>query len=220
MSPRGPGLKALRATSVRHHQHPPSMTSPEPPPPGASPRESELLQPLREIYGDDGEALPRLEILDGSHIPEPYRGLLVHDRDMTRTLEAYHGDSIRLRTAASTLTGGIYRRRVALELERSGLPVEFGATRVHLEHFPEPWRGFILAGERPLGGILNAWGIAYRSRPSAFFRTEGDPRIRAALGLADPTPLYGRRNTLSAPDGRPLADILEILPPADPRPPR
>ena len=196
------------------------MTSPEPPPPSAAPTESELLQPLREIYGQGGSALPRLEILDGDRIPEPYRGLLVHDRDMTRTLEAYHGDSIRLRTGASTLNGGIYRRRVALELEHSGRPVEFGATRVHLDRFPEPWRGLILAGERPLGGILNAWGIAYRSRPSAFFRTEGDPNIRASLNLSDPTPLYGRRNTLFAPDGQPLADILEILPPTGPRLPR
>jgi len=189
------------------------MTPPENPPTGPVPGESELLQPLREIYGGEGFSLPRLEILDGADIPEPYRGLLVHDRDMTRTLEAHHGDSIRLRTAASSLKEGVYRRRVALELERSGRPVEFGATRVHLERFPEPWRGLILAGERPLGGILNAWGIAYRSRPSAFFRTEGDERIRAALGLRVPVPLYGRRNTLSAPDGHPLADILEILPP-------
>lgn len=196
------------------------MTPPENSPTGPVPRESELLQPLREIYGDDGACLPRLEILDGSRLPEPYRDLLVHDRDMTRTLEAHHGDSIRLRTAASTLSGGIYRRRVVLELEHSGRAVEFGATRVHLERFPEPWRGLILAAERPLGGILNAWGIAYRSRPSAFFRTEGDDRIRSALGLAEPTPLYGRRNTLSDPEGRPLADILEILPPTAPRLPR
>jgi chorismate-pyruvate lyase len=102
---------------------------------------------------------------------------------------------------------------VALELEHSGQAVEFGATRVHLERFPEPWRGLILAGQRPLGGILNAWGIAYRSRPSAFFRTDADERIREALGLTAPVLLYGRRNTLFDAEGLPLADILEILPP-------
>jgi chorismate-pyruvate lyase len=175
--------------------------------------ESDLLQPLREIYGDAGRSLPHLEVLPGTAVPEPYRGLLVHDRDMTRTLEAHHGDGIRLRTWASGTHDGIYRRMVALELEHSGRPVEFGATRVHLERFPEPWRGLILAGERPLGGILNAWGIAYRSRPSAFFRTDGDERIWKALGLSGPATLYGRRNTLSDPQGVPLADILEILPP-------
>jgi chorismate-pyruvate lyase len=175
--------------------------------------ESDLLQPLREIYGGSGAALPRLEILAGSEVPEPYRCLLVHDRDMTRTLEAHHGDGIRLRTWASSTQDGIYRRMVALELEHSGYPVEFGATRVHLERFPEPWRSQILEGHRPLGGILNAWGIAYRSRPSAFFRTDADERIRGALHLSGPATLYGRRNTLSDPEGRPLADILEILPP-------
>lgn len=178
------------------------------------PTESDLLQPLREIYGDARHSLPRLEVVAGSEIPEPYRGLLVHDRDMTRTLEAHHGDAIRLRTWATGVQDGIYRRMVGLLLEHSGRPVEFGATRVHLDRFPEPWRGLILAGERPLGGILNAWGIAYRSSPSAFFRTDGDERIWEALSLQGPVTLYGRRNTLSDPQGNPLADILEILPPA------
>jgi hypothetical protein len=50
-------------------------------------------------------------------------------------------------------------------------------------------------------------------RPSAFFRTDADERIRGALGLSGPATLYGRRNTLSDPEGHPLADILEILPP-------
>ena len=181
--------------------------------------ESDLLQPLREIYGDARHSLPQLEVVAGSAIPEPYRSLLVHDRDMTRTLKAHHGGAIRLRTWASGVEAGIYRRMVGLLLEHSGRPVEFGATRVHLERFPEPWRGLILAGERPLGGILNAWGIAYRSRPSAFFKTEGDERIWTALALPGPTTLYGRRNTLSDPQGNTLADILEILPPAtDPAP--
>ena len=175
--------------------------------------ESDLLQPLREIYGDANHALPSLEVLAGTEIPEPYRSLLVHDRDMTRTLEAHHGDGIRLRTLTCGTQDGIYRRMVALELEHSGQAVEFGATRVHLERFPEPWRGLILAGQRPLGGILNAWGIAYRSRPSAFFRTDADERIREALGLTAPVLLYGRRNTLFDTAGLPLADILEILPP-------
>ncbi|MEY2789311.1 MAG: hypothetical protein RLZZ34_2454 [Verrucomicrobiota bacterium] len=181
-----------------------SIASPEP----------DLLQPLREIYGGSALDLPRLEIVPGAQIPEPYRSLLVHDRDMTRTLESHHGDSIRLRTLASDLREGVYRRMVALELERTRRPVEFGATRVDLRRFPEPWRGMILEGQRPLGGILNAWGIAYRSRPSAFFKTDADERIRGALGLTGSSPLYGRRNTLSDPEGHPLADILEILPPA------
>lgn len=61
-------------------------------------------------------------------------------------------------------------------------------------------------------------GIAYRSRPSAFFRTDADERIREALGLTAPVLLYGRRNTLFDTEGLPLADILEILPPFPLRP--
>ena len=135
-----------------------SIASPEP----------DLLQPLREIYGASALDLPRLEIVPGAQIPEPYRSLLVHDRDMTRTLESHHGDSIRLRTLASDLREGVYRRMVALELERTRRPVEFGATRVDLRRFPEPWRGMILEGQRPVVGILNAWGRLLYTRDAAY----------------------------------------------------
>ena len=132
---------------------------------------------------------------------------------MTSTLEQFHGRPIHLEVVSIEIHGNVLHREVVLVLDETHEAVEFGATRVHLDRFPEPWRGLILAGERPLGGILNAWGIAYRSRPSAFFRTGGDERIRSALGLPGSVSLYGRRNTLSDPEGLPLADILEILPP-------
>ena len=38
--------------------------------------------------------------------------------------------------------------------------------------------------------------------------------INEALRLSGANVLYGRRNTLYDPEGRPLAEIVEILPPA------
>lgn len=175
--------------------------------------EQQLLRPLRDPYGDAHRALPELETLPGESIPEPYRTLLVHNRDMTRTLEAYHHGKIHLRILSRREADGLHLRTVVLELDGSNLAVEFGATRAYLDRFPEPWRGQILAGERPLGGILNASGIQYVSRPSAYFRTRADEFIRDALGVADGVVLYGRRNTISNMEGDPLAEIIEVLPP-------
>ena len=68
------------------------------------------------------------------------------------------------------------------------------------------------SSDLPLGGVLNSHGVPYRSRPSAFFAVEADKVIQSALGLDGPRRLYGRRNTLSRPDGAPFAEIIEILP--------
>jgi len=177
------------------------------------PSEADLLGPLDTLYASAGVALPSLEVIPGDAVPEPYRTLLVHARDMTRTLEAHHRASIHLRLLSSRTEGPVYFRTVALELDGDDHVVEFGATQVHLERIPEPWRGLIIEGRRPLGAILNSSGSPYHSRPSAFFRTRGDAVIRAALGIPGEPVLYGRRNTLSNEHGLPLAEIIEVLPP-------
>ena len=175
--------------------------------------DAHLLGPLAQLYSRAGLPLPSLEVMPGESVPEPYRTLLVHGRDMTRTLEGHHRIPIHLRVLSSHVDASRYLRTVALELDGSNQVVEFGATQAFLERIPEPWRAQILEGKKPFGGILTASGIPYRSRPSAFFRTRGDAFIRSALGIPGEPPLYGRRNTLSNALDQPLAEIIEILPP-------
>ena len=52
--------------------------------------------PLDEFYARSGLALPKIERVAGEEVPEPYRSLLVHQNDMTPTLENFHGASIHL----------------------------------------------------------------------------------------------------------------------------
>lgn len=172
------------------------------------------LHPLNEFYRRRGRTLPAAEALAPGDIPEPQRGLLVHDRDMTGTLERFHGDTIRLRLLNRWRDGaGSYWRESALELERTGGAVEYGAIQIHLELFPEPWRSEILAERRPLGSLLNASAIAYTSRPTAFFKLAPDDFIAAAFRLERPDSTYGRQNTLRNAAGQALAEIVEVLPP-------
>ena len=174
------------------------------------------LAPLVGLCARAGRAMPEWSPVSPSGIPEPQRTLLVHARDMTRTLEQFHRGTIVLRVLSSGRTGAEYWRESALEIEGSGRVVEFGAIQIFLERFPEPWRSLILQEQRPLGGLLNASGIPYVSAPSGYFRCLPDAFIRSALRLADPAVgwLYGRQNTLTGADGLPLAEIVEILPPA------
>ncbi len=91
--------------------------------------------------------------------------------------------------------------------------VEFGAIRIDLAGFPPPAREEILIGRLPLGTILTRFRVAYDSRPRLFFRIRSDRRIEEIFGLPGRSLLYGRQNVLAAESGRPLAEVVEILPP-------
>lgn len=171
-----------------------------------------LAFPLDEFYTAARRALPKLEAIDGTEMPEPYRSLLVHLSDMTSTLENFHGDHLKLEVLSSRVEGDIYMREVLLRLEKSGKPVEFGAIRIHLDRFEAEPRRIILGGKVPLGRVLAEQKVPFTSRPNGFFRIAADCFIGPLLAAGEGTRLYARRNTLSNPAGQPLAEIVEILP--------
>ena len=173
-----------------------------------------IAHPLDEFYARSGLNLPPLDQVDGEAVPEPYKLLLVHERDMTSTLENFHKTGIHLRLVSRQQRGDEYYREVVLALDGSEKPVEFGAIKIHLNRFSEQARQEILREQFPLGHILKDFGIEYQSRPRAFLRIASDKTINGLLGLSGAHLLYGRRNTLLNPAEEPLAEIVEILPPA------
>ena len=170
-------------------------------------------QPLLEFYQRGGVAPPELLPINGAEMPEPYHSLLVHDGDMTPTLEKFHEDRIHLRLLTREMTETAYNREVILEAGESNRPVEFGAIAIHLEHFPESTRELILGESVPLGTILEDHSILHQSCPQAYFKVQSDPLITEAFGLTESTELYGRCNIHRDPEGNHLAEIVEILPP-------
>lgn len=172
-----------------------------------------LIYPLNEFYEQLGLPLPAVTRVDGGDIPEPYRSLLVHDRDMTPTLERAHDRSILLRVLHRALVGEVLSRQVVLIPEGSQAPAAFGAIKIHLEHFPDEAKPLVLEGRQPLGAILRTQGIEHKGRPEAYVQVTADALIHNALGLAEPARLYGRRNTLVDAAGRILAQVIDILPP-------
>jgi chorismate-pyruvate lyase len=180
-------------------------------------RASDLFFPLDEFYSSDGRSLPLIEAIDGAEMPEPYRQLLVHQGDMTPTLEQFHGGRISLKLFDKRLgADGWFSRRVALILDHTGSPVEFGAIRINLNLFSPDARAHILEGRRPLGTILNEDGIRHSSRPIAFLRVRSDDLINETLSLTKVHTLYGRRNVLYNEMNEPLAEVVEVLPPTQP----
>src|SRR5438034_5845823 len=172
-----------------------------------------LVHPLDEFYLQMGLALPPLQQVDREAVPPPYKQLLVHHDDMTPTLEKYYGRNIHLRLLSRRCKGTSYFREVVLLLDGTDQPVEFGAIKICLDRLGAEARRQILEEQRPLGHILHECGFKHSSRPKAFLRLASDHFINDALQLIGANVLYGRRNTLFDPQDRPLAEIVEILPP-------
>ena len=171
-----------------------------------------IAYPLDDFYAQARRPLPPIKAVNGADVPEPYRTLLVHDADMTPTLEKFHHAQIHLRVLNSQEREGAYYREVALLLDKTNVPVEFGAIRINLNLFPTAAKKAVLDENLPLGHVLADFKIKHTSRPKAFLKIEADDFICDALAQKAPQTLYGRRNTLFDPQNRPLAEIVEILP--------
>jgi chorismate-pyruvate lyase len=174
----------------------------------------DTLYPLNEFYEQSGLVLPVATRIDGRAMPEPYRRLLVHDRDMTPTMEAAYDRKMNLRVLKYALDEEVFSRQIVLIPEGGESPVVFGAIKIYLDEFPTAAREQVLERKLPLGTILETQGIKHFSKPDGFFEVEADDVMNRALGLTGASRLYGRRNVLGNATGRKLAQVLEILPPA------
>ncbi len=176
---------------------------------------ADLMYPLKLFYERIDRPAPPFERIFGQQMPQPHKQLLMHDGDMTPTLEAYHGDRLHLRKLDEYHDDTGYFRQVVLVRDRDGAAVEFGAIRIVLPMFPVPVQRLIREGRVPLGAILGEHAVAHRSRPRGFFRVRSDEWIDAALGLGPGSEhtLYGRRNVLVNHADQTVADVVEILPP-------
>jgi chorismate-pyruvate lyase len=174
---------------------------------------SPYLHPLDEFYAHAGLELPSVQVVPGAEVPEPQKTLLVHESDMTPTLERFYKQRLHLRLLNREERTDFYYRQVLLVTENEEKPVEFGAIKINLHLFTPAAQRAIRGEHAPLGTILADEEIVHTSRPKAYLKIRSDAYIQKALSLTSPHVLYGRRNTLSDPQGRALAEIVEILPP-------
>ncbi len=170
------------------------------------------LYPLDIVYRRAGVELPGMKIVAPHQIPMPYRSLLVHEDDMTITLERHFGGRVVLRALSTFMHGAWYFRRVLLVQEYSGRPVEMGAIRMKLNAFGARLKKQILENEVPLGRILRDGSFKYISQARAFLAITPNPEMMGVFWLREPRTLYGRRTEIVR-DGNKIGDIVEVLPP-------
>ena len=169
------------------------------------------LHPLDLAYRRAGLEPPAATAIAPDRIPQPYRSLLVHQRDMTLTLEAHFGGRVVLRPLSTFVNGPWYYRRVLLAQEYSGRPVEMGAIRMKLAALPRKVQAEIRRNRVPLGRILRDGGVDFTSMPREFFAVTPNPEMMGVFWMREPRTLYGRRTEVLL-GGRVIGDIVEVLP--------
>ena len=175
------------------------------------PNHTGLLYPLDLVYLRAGVDMPKVTVVAPGQIPLPYRSLLVHDSDMTLTLERHFGGSVALRPLSTFSSGRSYFRRVLLVQEYSGHPVEMGAIRMRLDVFTPRLQAKILQNEIPLGRLLRDGKVQYQSRVKSYLSVTPNAEMMGVFWMREPRRLYGRRTEVILRDNK-IGDIVEVLP--------
>ena len=170
-----------------------------------------VFYPLDLVYARAGVEMPRVKVVSPHEIPLPYRWLLVHDDDMTSTLERHFGGRVVLRPLSTFTSGGSYFRRVLLVQEYSGRPVEMGAIRMKIDAFTQRLRAKILKNEIPLGRVLRDGRFQYETHAKAFLAITPNPEMMGVFWMREPLTLYGRRTEILHSNVK-VGDIVEVLP--------
>jgi hypothetical protein len=155
---------------------------------------------------------PGYELIRGDEMPEPYRGLLVHEHHMTVTVEAHHGGPVDVRVLAVRREGDLYARKILLVHQATGKVVQFGIVRIDFTVTPAAVREAIVAQGTPVGRILIEHDVLRRIEPTAFLRSAPGPAQMAWFGLTAPAPIYGRLAIIHF-DGQPAVELLEVVAP-------
>lgn len=145
-------------------------------------------------------------------MPLPQRDLLVHESDMTSTLQKHYAATIGLEVLRVGELNGLYTREVILTEEGAGKSIEYGVIEIDLAQFNPEQRELILAGKEPLGGILNRLKANYTSGPLGYFEVVAPEICREKFNMENSEKLFGRYNQLTGRDGVVFATIVEILP--------
>ena len=170
-----------------------------------------ILYPLDVLYSRAGIAAPLVKVTKPERIPPPYHQLLVHESEMTATLERYFAGALSVRVLSTFSRGHSYFRHVLLVVERTGRPVAMGAVRIRLDGFTAAVRARILGEQVPLGRVLSEAGLAYKSAPKVFLEVTPHGEMMGVFWMSQPQTLYGRRTDLTLGADR-IGDIVEILP--------
>lgn len=183
----------------------------------------QMLSSLLDLFPRDGLHPAEMMVVDGTAVPEPYHGLLVHRHHMTVTLEKHHGSKVDLVVEKRRQVGDDYARKILLTAGPDRKIVLAGIMRFHLGYCREEVRRQIVEQKTPLGRVLIENNVLRRIEPCAFLKVRLSEELRGLFRagakakftfgrvarIVCPSPLPSD----SAREEEPAVQLLEIVAP-------
>lgn len=167
------------------------------------------LKKLTELFPATQPLIAKAEHVASALVPEPYKGLLVHNSHMTVTMEKYHHSQVEVRILDRHLEGDVYTRKIVLLKSGTDDVVQFGIVRFDFQYVTDVVRKEILSGEIPLGRVLINHNVLRHIDLGAVLRITAGPELASIFRIEPGTVTYGRLATIFC-NQQPAVDLLEI----------
>ena len=172
------------------------------------------LKALTGLLPDKMPLISKAEHVPAALVPEPYRGMLVHDQHMTVTMEDYYRCPVDVKIIDRRLDNDCYARKIVLTKGGTRTVVQFGIMRFHFQYVTRTVRDEIVRGESPLGRILINHNVLRHIDLGALLRITPGAALAEYLQMPLGTITYGRLATIFC-NRQPAVDLLEIPAPLD-----
>jgi len=180
-------------------------------------------QALSELFsGFDGADFLKMDFLEVSpaEMPSTPRQLLVHQKHMTRTLNAHYAVPVDVHVMERHRDNDLYSRKIFLTARESKVVVEYGLVRLNFSYMPPNVRETILQEHAPLGSILINNNILRRIQPRWYLKFPSASTILKWFNhIGNNEDLYGRLGTIYC-NGEPAIELVEIVTAIAPKTPQ
>jgi chorismate-pyruvate lyase len=172
------------------------------------------LSTLVELFYSSLDDLGVFQVASGKVVPEPYRGLLVHNHHMTVTMEDFHRSQVRVEVLAAKRTANYYSRRILLDRESDGRVVQFGIVRLNFDLLSPEVREEIESQKTPLGRILIKHNVLREIELVGLWQVTPGTDLCRLFSTTPEQITYGRTAIIHC-DNQPAVELLEIAAPVD-----
>lgn len=170
------------------------------------------LSTLVELFYGSLDDLGVFQVASAKIVPEPYRGLLVHNHHMTVTMEKFYGSPVAVRVLQAKRSGSHYMRTSLLARPSDQRILQFGVIRLNFDLLSPDVRQEIEGQNIPLGRVLIQHEVMREIELIGLWTVTPGPELRRWFGSEQTT--YGRTAIIHC-DNQPAVELLEIAAPID-----
>ena len=172
--------------------------------------EVHLEELLDEFYCDPASHGQLGTFAKASDIPEPFNRLLNHNKHMTVTVEAFHGESVSVNVHRHHVRENWYSREITLVTDETKRIVQYGIVRLNISALAPPVWHQIESQDMPLGRVLIEHNVLREVQLCQLWCVQAGPCLAEKMHRVIGQTFYGRTALIYC-DGEPAIELLEIV---------